>query len=103
MKFKYNNKIYETPNLEKKLKRMKLTLDDVQIVQDDFKEVENNNWEFEGMKEWIYFKHPKNEQIHCCLVDIGTIPDKHQLFKDGIFDVEYINELEIIDFNLKLI
>lgn len=30
--FKYQNKIYEVPNLEKKLKRMKLTLADIEII-----------------------------------------------------------------------
>lgn len=30
--FKYNNKVYEVPNLEKKLKRMKLTLADIELI-----------------------------------------------------------------------
>lgn len=36
--FKYNNKIYEVPNLEKKLKRMRLTLKDVEIINKPVKE-----------------------------------------------------------------
>lgn len=35
--FKYKDKIISTPNLEKKLKRMKLTLDDIEIIQDPIK------------------------------------------------------------------
>lgn len=34
-KFKYKNKIIETPNIEKKLKRMKLTIQDVEIIKED--------------------------------------------------------------------
>lgn len=30
--FKYNNKIITTPNLEKKLKRMKISLEDIEII-----------------------------------------------------------------------
>ena len=30
--FKYNEKIITTPNLEKKLKRMKLSLEDIEII-----------------------------------------------------------------------
>ena len=30
--FKYNGVIITTPNLEKKLKRMKITIDDVEII-----------------------------------------------------------------------
>lgn len=34
MKFIYNGKQYETPDLEKKLKRMKISKDDIQIIED---------------------------------------------------------------------
>ena len=30
--FKYNNKVYIVPNLEKKLKRMKLSLEDIELI-----------------------------------------------------------------------
>lgn len=40
--FKYNNKVFEVPNLEKKLKRMKLTLDDIELVTPPKKKVESN-------------------------------------------------------------
>jgi len=33
-RFKYNGVIYETPNLEKKLKRMKISLDKVELLDD---------------------------------------------------------------------
>ena len=40
--FKYNNKVYEVPNLEKKLKRMKLTLADIELIDKPVK-VDNGN------------------------------------------------------------
>ncbi len=30
--FKYKNKVYIVPNLEKKLKRMKLSLEDIEVI-----------------------------------------------------------------------
>lgn len=35
--FKYNNKVYEVPNLEKKLKRMKLSLEDIELIDKPIK------------------------------------------------------------------
>ena len=33
-RFKYNGTVYETPNIEKKLKRMKISIDDIEILED---------------------------------------------------------------------
>lgn len=38
--FKYNNKIITTPNLEKKLKRMKISLKDIEIIENQVKKEE---------------------------------------------------------------
>lgn len=40
--FKYNNKVYEVPNLEKKLKRMKLTMNDIEIIDSPIKKEIHN-------------------------------------------------------------
>lgn len=44
--FKYNNQIISTPNLEKKLKRMKLSIQDIEILpEEDIKKEEIvDNW-----------------------------------------------------------
>lgn len=44
--FKYNNQIISTPNLEKKLKRMKLSIQDIEILpeEDNKKEEIVDNW-----------------------------------------------------------
>lgn len=58
MKFKYNNKFYSTPNLEKKLKKMKLTLEDIEIISEEKEEKEDTNW-----RTLYYFKNPKTGEI----------------------------------------
>ena len=39
--FKYNNKIITTPNLEKKLKRMKISINDIEIIDTSIKKTES--------------------------------------------------------------
>lgn len=57
VRFKYKDKIIETPNLEKKLKRMKITSDDIQILDSETQEVKKEDddtpqWKLDG-----YIKH----------------------------------------------
>ena len=42
MKFKYNNKIYNPTNLEKKLKKLGITIDEIELIEDT-KSVEENS------------------------------------------------------------
>ena len=39
MKFKHNGRIYNTVNVEKKLKKMGITMDDIEIIPEEIKEV----------------------------------------------------------------
>ena len=41
--FKYNNKVYEVPNLEKKLKRMKLSLEDIELINKPSSKEDNDD------------------------------------------------------------
>lgn len=104
MKFKYNGRIYNPSNVEKKLKKLGITINDVEIIEDSEKQQEFK-WELEGIKEWRYYKHPDYDTIHCCLIDIGTNPSKEELFKrllwnedtrTGVRKItkEYIDKLE---------
>ena len=43
--FKYNGKIISTPNLEKKLKRMKISIDDIEIMNTPIKRKEDSSLE----------------------------------------------------------
>ena len=58
--FKYNNKVYEVPNLEKKLKRMKLTLADIELIDKPVK-VDNDN-EDNGITKH-HFKLPNGHTV----------------------------------------
>lgn len=92
--FKYKDKIITTPNLEKKLKRMKISLEDIEIIETSKqKEKQNSTWEFEGIKEWRYYKH--SDTIHCCLIDKGTNPSKYDLLGKHFSD-DYIEKCKII-------
>lgn len=39
MKFKYNGRIYNPVNVEKKLKKMGITINDIEIIPEEIKEV----------------------------------------------------------------
>lgn len=43
MKFKYNGRIYNPVNLEKKLKKMGITIDDIEIIPKEKEVIEYDN------------------------------------------------------------
>lgn len=56
MKFRYKDKIIETPNLEKKLKRMKISIQDIEILDEEEVLIQQGDdtpqWKLDG-----YIKH----------------------------------------------
>lgn len=40
MKFKYNGRIYNPVNVEKKLKKMGITINDIEIIPEEIKKIE---------------------------------------------------------------
>lgn len=85
MKFKYKNKVYETPNIEKKLKRMNLTLEDIEIVKEEnIKKEESKEYGIEG-KEIRHFLHPDGTKT-MCYVPIGENPLALDWFKDVMWN-----------------
>ena len=48
--FKYKDTIITTPNLEKKLKRMKLSIDDIEIIETPIKKEKPSN---DGIEDYI--------------------------------------------------
>lgn len=85
--FKYNGKLITTPNLEKKLKQMKITIDNIEIIDTPKKDnIEDLKWDLEGIKEWRYYK--QEGVIHCCLIDKGTNPSIYDIFKSHIWNPE---------------
>ena len=64
--FKYKDRIITTPDLEKKLKRMKLQLSDIEIIDTPIKKEEDS-----GLDEW--YKDKEQVIIRCKLDDIRRV------------------------------
>jgi len=85
--FKYNNKIITTPNLEKKLKRMKISIDDIEIIDTPIKKESNDGIEDYMLdKEQVIIKSKLDNIRRICYVTKGTRPPiKELLSKQGIY------------------
>ena len=88
--FKYNGKIISTPNLEKKLKRMKISMDDIEIIDDSIilKEEDNGFEDYMIDKEKVIIRSKLDDIRRICYVPKGTRPQikeflsKHNLYTD---------------------
>lgn len=82
--FKYNGKIITTPNLEKKLKRMKLSINDIEIIDNPIikkKEPESGIEDYMLDKEQIIVRSTKDEIRRVCYIQKGTRPSFKKLFE----------------------
>ena len=62
MKFKYNGKIYNPTNLEKKLKKLGITIDDIELIE----ELKNTNENtYSNNSTLYYFK--KDDYVRCSI------------------------------------
>ena len=61
MKFKYNNKVYNPTNLEKKLKKLGITIDDIELIE----ELKNTNENTYSNSTLYYFK--KDDYVRCSI------------------------------------
>lgn len=67
--FNYKGKIITTPNLEKKLKRMKITLDDIQIIEDiPKKKIIEEKLEI-SLEKYHLYKYPNKNEWHVYITD----------------------------------
>jgi hypothetical protein len=92
--FKYNNKIITTPNLEKKLKRMKISIDDIEIIETPIKKPSDTGIEDYMLdKELVVILSKLDKIRRICYVPKGTRPDiKEFLGKQNIYnDYELMN------------
>jgi hypothetical protein len=86
--FKYNNKIITTPNLEKKLKRMKISIDDIEIIDTPIKKQFSNDGIEDYMldKEQVVIKSKLDNIRRICYVTKGTRPPiKELLSKQNLY------------------
>ena len=82
--FKYDGKIITTPNLEKKLKRMKLQLSDIEIIETPIKKEKPSNDGIEDYmkdKERVIVRSTKDNVRRVCYVLKGTRPPFKKLFE----------------------
>ena len=61
MKFKYNGKIYNPINLEKKLKKLGIIIDDIELIE----ELKNTNENTYSNSALYYFK--KDDYVRCSI------------------------------------
>lgn len=79
--FKYNGKLISTPNLEKKLKRMKISLEDIEIVPNKIivnEEIEDNKV---LDRERVIIRSTSDNIRRICYIKKGTRPSIEMLFE----------------------
>lgn len=89
--FKYQGKIITTPNLEKKLKRMKISVDDIEIINAPVKKEKSN----EGLEDYMLNKRKvivrstEDDIRRVCFIDKDKgLPTMSELFKDVMWNPE---------------
>ena len=86
--FKYKGTIITTPNLEKKLKRMKLSIDDIEIIDNPIKKEESSGLE-DYMKDKIKVIVRSNidDIRRVCFIDKNkSRPTMRELFKNHLYN-----------------
>ena len=92
--FKYNNKIITTPHVEKKLQRMKISIDDIEIIETPIKKSSDTGIEDYMLDKELVIILSKLDNIRrICYVPKGTEPNiKEFLGKQNIYnDYELMN------------
>ena len=79
--FKYNGKIITTPNLEKKLKKMKIQLSDIEIIENKEKPSNDGIEDYMKDKERVIVRSTKDDIRRICYVLKGTRPPFKKLFE----------------------
>ena len=87
--FKYKEKIITTPDLNKKLKRMKISLEDIEIISNkkEKKTVEGVE-DYMKDKEQVIIRSTQDDIRRVCYVTKGTRPPIKELLKKQIWDPE---------------
>lgn len=87
MTFKYEGKIITTPNLEKKLKRMKISIDDIEIIEEPpvQKKQEDEN-ELMKDKRMVIVRSNIDDIRRVCYIPMDYRPTMRELFKNHIWN-----------------
>lgn len=86
--FKYKGKIISTPNLEKKLKRMKISIYDIEIVNDKKIIIENDEDEEESELQQVIVRSTEDTIKRICYIPKGKHIPIRELFKNQIWNPE---------------
>ena len=85
--FKYNGKVITTPNLEKKLKRMKIQLSDIEIIEIPIKKSSNDGIEdYMKDKELVVIRSTQDNFRRIWYIPKGTRPPLEKLFEKVIWN-----------------
>ena len=108
--FEYNGKTFYADNFEKKLKRLKITKDNVKIISEDFEFIKKDKHletEYDENLR-VYVLDKSNNHTHIFPVNsVNTKPDILKLFENFIWNnetktgirnitIDYINENKIL-------
>ena len=87
MKFKYNGRIYNPVNVEKKLKKLGITMEDIEILPDEKKKEPSNEIEDYMLdKEQIIVRSTKDDIRRVCYIQKGTRPPFKKLFENQVWN-----------------
>ena len=89
--FKYKGKLITTPNLEKKLKRMKISIDDIEIIDTPIKkkEVDSGLEDYMLNKKQVIVRSTQDNIRRICYVDKNkSLPTMSELFKNQMWNGE---------------
>lgn len=87
MKFKYNGRIYNPVNVEKKLKKMGITMEDIEILPDEKKEKSNEGIEdYMLNKRKVIVRSTLDEIRRVCFIPIDYTPTIYELFKHHLWN-----------------
>ena len=88
--FKYRGKIITTPNLEKKLKRMKLSISDIEIIDTPTinKSLNEGIEDYMLDKEQVIIRSTLDDIKRVCYITKGTRPLIRDIFKNQTWNPE---------------
>ena len=90
MKFIYNGRIYNPVNVEKKLKKMGITMEDIEILPDEKKKESSTGIEdYMLNKQEIIVRSTEDNIRRVCFIDKDKeLPTISELFKNQIWNPE---------------
>lgn len=85
--FKYKGKLIVSPNLEKKLKQMKISLEDIEIVEVPKKKQESGLDPFYDNKQMVIVRSTEDDIKRVCFIPKDKMrPTIRQLFKHQMWN-----------------